>query len=69
MPFKDRTGPSGMGPMTGRGAGYCTGFNRPGLFSWMPGRRCFGLSRRGRGNGRGFRNSWYHHPYRFPVPW
>jgi hypothetical protein len=25
MPFGDRTGPSGLGPMTGRGAGFCAG--------------------------------------------
>ena len=25
MPGGDRTGPMGIGPMTGRGAGYCTG--------------------------------------------
>ncbi len=30
MPRGDRTGPSGMGPMTGRGMGYCAGFDRPG---------------------------------------
>lgn len=27
MPGGDRTGPMGMGPMTGRGAGYCAGFS------------------------------------------
>lgn len=26
MPRGDRTGPMGYGPMTGRGAGFCTGF-------------------------------------------
>ncbi len=26
MPGGDRTGPLGMGSMTGRGLGYCTGF-------------------------------------------
>ena len=26
MPRFDRTGPEGMGPMTGRGMGYCAGF-------------------------------------------
>ncbi|MCD6382905.1 MAG: DUF5320 domain-containing protein, partial [Thermoplasmata archaeon] len=25
MPWGDGTGPMGMGPMTGRGAGYCSG--------------------------------------------
>ncbi len=29
MPRGDRTGPMGMGPMTGRGGGYCTGSGRP----------------------------------------
>jgi hypothetical protein len=31
MPFGDGTGPRGLGPMTGRGAGYCGGSGRPGL--------------------------------------
>jgi hypothetical protein len=26
MPGRNRTGPMGMGPMTGRGAGWCTGY-------------------------------------------
>ncbi len=30
MPGGDQTGPMGMGPMTGRGAGYCNGFAVPG---------------------------------------
>lgn len=30
MPRGDRTGPMGMGPMTGRRAGYCSGFAAPG---------------------------------------
>ncbi|KXS47070.1 MAG: hypothetical protein AWU58_41 [Methanohalophilus sp. T328-1] len=30
MPGGDRTGPRGMGPMTGKGAGYCTGYDIPG---------------------------------------
>ena len=28
MPGGDRTGPMGMGARSGRGRGYCTGFNR-----------------------------------------
>jgi len=47
MPQGDRTGPNGQGPMTGRGRGYCAGFNSPGFMN--PG---FG---RGFGRGRGFR--------------
>ncbi len=50
MPRGDRTGPAGMGPMTGRGAGYCAGFGAPGFMSAVPGRG-FG---RGAGWGRGF---------------
>ncbi|MCE5266011.1 MAG: DUF5320 domain-containing protein [Deltaproteobacteria bacterium] len=30
MPRGDRTGPAGMGPMTGRGAGRCAGYGKPG---------------------------------------
>jgi hypothetical protein len=30
MPAGDRTGPSGAGPRTGRGAGYCSGSSAPG---------------------------------------
>ena len=31
MPRGDKTGPFGAGPMTGRGAGYCAGFDVPGF--------------------------------------
>ncbi len=50
MPFGDRTGPQGFGPMTGRGAGFCTGNNAPGNYN----RRCGfgrGFFRRGGGGG------------------
>ncbi len=30
MPFGNRRGPAGLGPMTGRKAGYCAGFGSPG---------------------------------------
>ncbi len=53
MPFGDRTGPNGMGPMTGRGLGFCNGFNRPGYTNNGYGRGGFGFGR-GRGFGRGF---------------
>jgi len=33
MPGGDRTGPAGMGPMTGRAAGYCAGYNVPGYMN------------------------------------
>lgn len=50
MPRGDRSGPVGMGPMTGRGAGYCAGFGMPGFANPGSGRG-FGF---GRGGGRGF---------------
>jgi hypothetical protein len=56
MPFGDGTGPRGLGPMTGRGAGYCAGFGMPGFYNPMPGGYGgygFGLGR-GWGRGRGF---------------
>ncbi len=31
MPRGDKTGPAGMGPMTGRGAGYCVGTGMSGF--------------------------------------
>ena len=30
MPFGDGTGPAGMGPRTGRAAGFCAGYPEPG---------------------------------------
>jgi len=52
-----------MGPMTGRAAGYCAGYNVPGFANPIPGRgygfaygRGLGLGfRGGRGSGRGGR--------------
>lgn len=48
MPRGDGTGPAGMGPMTGRGAGYCAGYGVPGFMNPMVG---WGFGPRG---GRGF---------------
>ncbi len=53
MPFGDRTGPQGLGPMTGRGMGYCAGYPAPGYANPAPGRG-FGRGGGGRGWGRGF---------------
>ena len=57
MPRGDRRGPDGMGPMTGRGMGYCAGFDSPGFTRptgyggrWGRG----GGGQRGRGYGGGF---------------
>jgi hypothetical protein len=54
MPFGDGTGPQGMGPMTGRGAGYCAGSGFPRFANFAQGRGWFGFNRGfGRGTGRG----------------
>ena len=55
MPRGDGTGPMGMGPMTGRGAGYCAGFAMPGMMNPLAGRGCVW----GMGGGRGWRNMFY----------
>ena len=46
MPRGDGTGPAGLGPMTGRAAGYCAGYPVPGFMNPIGGR--------GLGFGRGF---------------
>jgi len=64
MPGGDRTGPMGLGPMTGRAAGYCAGFSAPGFTTPMAGGG-FGGRGRGRafagrgGGGRGWRHQYY----------
>ena len=63
MPTGDGTGPRGMGPRTGRGAGYCAGYDAPGYANPMPGRG-FGRGRGGArgggwGRGRGWRHGYY----------
>ena len=64
MPRGDGTGPNGMGPRTGRGLGYCNGYNSPGFtrggFGGYP--RGFG---RGYGYGRGYR---WGYGYNYPAP-
>jgi hypothetical protein len=58
MPRGDGTGPMGYGPMTGRGAGYCAGYEVPGYMSQISragfGNRGCGFG--GFGGGRGRRN-------------
>ncbi len=56
MPGGDGTGPAGLGPMTGRAAGYCAGYPVPGYMNPIPGR---GFRGRGGGGGWGRRN-WYY---------
>ena len=70
MPFGDGTGPRGLGPMTGRGAGFCAGFGAPGFANPMPGyAHPYGYAHLapvspgfgrglGRGFGRGFGRGW-----------
>ena len=76
MPRGDGTGPNGLGSITGRGLGYCAGYNTPG-YTKGPGMglgRGWGRGRglgygRGLGWGRGFgRGRWgYSAPAYTPV--
>lgn len=68
MPAGDRTGPMGMGPMTGRAAGYCGGYDAPGYanpgprmgMGWRRGRGAWGGGwGTGWGRGRGWRHRYY----------
>jgi len=61
MPRGDRSGPMGMGPGTGRAAGYCAGYPVAGFANPLPGRGTFGRGggRGGGQGGRGHRN-WYY---------
>lgn len=76
MPAGNRTGHIGQGPVTGRGLGYCTGYETPGFTKGLGARmgRAFGLGSgfgmgrgmsRGGGVGRQFRGfaSEYYPPY------
>ena len=67
MPGGDGRGPSGFGPMTGRGAGLCAGYSMPGYANSIPGRG-FGFRGRGRGGfgggfGRGFGRAYPYYGY------
>ena len=68
MPAGDRTGPQGMGPRTGRGLGYCSGYAAPGYtkpgFGGAWGRG-FG---RGGGWGGGWGRGWRHRYYATGMP-
>jgi hypothetical protein len=63
MPFGDRTGPLGLGPRTGRGMGYCSGYLAPGSMNPLLGRGGLGFGRRMGGGffgrGRGWRNCFW----------
>ena len=60
MPYGDRTGPVGAGPMTGRRMGYCASADRPGSMrsGWGFGFR-MGRSVGFGGHGRGWRNQYW----------
>ena len=68
MPRGDGTGPAGMGPMTGRAAGYCAGYPVAGYMNPSGGRLGMGFGW-GRGRGRGY--SWRRQlvPYGGGVPY
>jgi len=72
MPRGDGTGPGGLGPMTGRAAGYCAGYSIPGFMNPSGGRLRlgFGYGRGfGRGMGRGYgRPYWPAYPYPMTPP-
>ena len=61
MPGGDGTGPAGMGPMTGRAAGYCAGYGVPGFMNPIAGGvyGAWGAGFRGGVGRRGGRRNWY----------
>jgi Family of unknown function (DUF5320) len=65
MPGGDRTGPRGLGSMTGRGAGYCGGYDRPGFANPVPG---YGMRFGGRFGGWGGGRGWRHRYYATGLP-
>ncbi|MCK9997124.1 MAG: DUF5320 domain-containing protein [Candidatus Krumholzibacteria bacterium] len=81
MPRGDKRGPNGMGPMTGRGLGFCAGYDSPGFSSDAPPRGGAGYGRGngfgrgggmgfghgfGYGRGRGFGRGWGYNQYAAP---
>lgn len=69
MPFGDETGPEGLGPMTGRAAGYCASNPAPGYANPNPGFGVFGRgSGRGNWSGRGRRRGWRNWFYATGIP-
>jgi Family of unknown function (DUF5320) len=60
MPFGNRIGPDELGPMTGRGAGYCAGYGMPGYMNPVGDLGAWGSGLGfGRGRGRGHRNMYW----------
>jgi len=62
MPRGDRTGPEGMGPMTGRALGYCRGSKSPGYTKNIPNYGRMGM-------GRGFRHGYGYWRDNDPEPY
>lgn len=62
MPLGDGTGPLGLGPMTGRAAGFCAGFGRPGFTNPIPGRWLWWWRM-----SYGYPYVWFGHPYYSPF--
>ena len=74
MPRGDRTGPDGYGPMTGRAAGYCAGYDRPGFANPIANNYGRGMANRfgrrgGYGRFAGFRGAGYAPPAYYPAPY
>jgi hypothetical protein len=69
MPRGDRTGPTGMGPMSGRGAGFCTVFAIPGFMDTLPRRVMVRGRGRGCGMGMAWRHGWGYPAAAYPVPY
>ncbi|NIA23222.1 MAG: hypothetical protein GWP03_03565 [Proteobacteria bacterium] len=68
MPYGDGTGPNGFGPRTGRGLGFCNGYNTPGYMNQAGYGYGRGYGRGfGRGYGRGFGRGYYGVPYAAPA--
>lgn len=65
MPRGNGTGPMGMGPLTGRGMGYCAGFSAPGYAAPAG---CAGAGGFGRGRRRMFFAIGMPKPMRFGYP-
>ncbi len=69
MPRGDRTGPRGLGPRSGRGAGYCAGYDMPGFANPSPGvGGRFGGRFGGWGRGRGWGRGWSYRSYDAGYP-
>ena len=64
MPGGDRTGPMGLGPATGRRAGFCAGFSTPGFMNPV-----FGGGGGFWGRGRGRRNRFFSGAYPAGPRW